>query len=62
VDAGPVLLPRAGADPGSLRVDRLEPGYVVYDAFDWFEATGLSGEGRARPQRFEGRSELFVVG
>lgn len=62
VDAGPVLLPTRVAGADAREVDRLEPGYLVYNTPDWFEWTSLGGDGRARPVRVDGATnELFAV-
>ncbi len=62
VDAGPILLPTRVAPAGAIAVDRMEPGYIVFDATDWLEWTALGGDGRARPVRVDGATnELFAV-
>ena len=62
VDAGPVLLPTRVAAAGAMAVERMEPGYLVYNAPEWFEWTTLGGDGRARPVRVDHAiNELFAV-
>lgn len=61
VDAGPVLLP--GRDPGAspLAVDRLEPGYLVFNEPGWAEVAGLAGDGPTQPRRIDAESRLYAI-
>lgn len=61
IDAGPVLVP--GRDPGGspLAVDRLTPGYLVFNDPAWAEVTTLGGDGTARPERIATESALFAL-
>jgi hypothetical protein len=62
VDAGPVLLPTRPPGDSTFAVDRLEPGYLVFNGLDWAEVTTLGGDGEARPMRVATRTELFAIG
>jgi hypothetical protein len=61
VDAGPVLLPTRVATADAMAVERMEPGYLVYNAPDRAELTSLGGSGQPRPVRVDATNELFTI-